>query len=174
MAIRSKKSINGQGVCNRLWQEFFGLGFVKSSFDFGMQGDLPSHPQLLDWLAVDFMQNGWNVKRLVKQLVMSATYRQSAEVNKEKLDADPENIYLSRAPRLRVPAEMVKDLVLSSSGLLNKAIGGPSVKPYQPPGLWNWRHLEEDNLQHTGRIPVTCSTAVACIHSLNVLYRLPA
>jgi hypothetical protein len=131
-----KNPLTARVFVNRLWQEFFGLGFVKSSFDFGMQGDLPSHPQLLDWLAVDFMHNGWNVKRLVKQLVMSATYRQSAEVNKEKLDADPENIYLSRAPRLRVPAEMVKDLVLSSSGLLNKAIGGPSVKPYQPPGLW--------------------------------------
>jgi hypothetical protein len=82
------------------------------------------------------MQNGWNMKRLVKQIVTSATYRQSAEVNKEKLKADPENIYFSYAPRLRVSAELVRDIVLSSSGLLNKTIGGPSVKPYQPPGLW--------------------------------------
>lgn len=121
---------------NRLWQEVFGRGLVKSSFDFGAQGDLPSHPQLLDWLAVDFREHGWNIKRLVKQMLMSATYRQSAEVSKEKLNADPENIYLSRAPRIRVSAELVKDIVLASSGLLNKTIGGPSVKPYQPPGLW--------------------------------------
>jgi hypothetical protein len=119
-----------------VWQEFFGRGLVKSSFDFGMQGDLPSHPLLLDWLAVDFMQNGWNIKRLVKQIVMSATYRQSAEASSEKLKADPENIYFSYAPRIRVPAEIVKDILLASSGLLNKTIGGPSVKPYQPPGLW--------------------------------------
>lgn len=121
---------------NRVWQEFFGKGLVKSTADFGMQGELPSHPALLDWLAVDFREHGWNIKRLVKQIVMSATYRQSAEVSKEKLKADPENVLLSYAPRIRVPAEMVRDVVLASSGLLNKAIGGPSVKPYQPPGLW--------------------------------------
>jgi hypothetical protein len=121
---------------NRLWQEFFGRGLVKSPADFGMQGSLPSHPALLDWLAVDFRENGWDIKRLVKQIVTSATYRQSAVVSKEKLKADPENIYLSHAPRIRVPAELIRDIVLGSSGLLNKSIGGPSVKPYQPPGLW--------------------------------------
>lgn len=121
---------------NRLWQEFFGRGLVKSPADFGMQGSLPSHPALLDWLAVDFRENGWNIKRLVKQILTSATYRQSAAISKEKLKADPENIYLSHSPRLRVPAELVRDIVLGSSGLLNKSIGGPSVKPYQPPGLW--------------------------------------
>jgi hypothetical protein len=121
---------------NRMWQEFFGRGIVKSAADFGMQGALPSHPELLDWLAVDFRENGWNIKRLVKQLVMSATYRQSASVTEDKLKADPENIYLSHAPRLRMPAEIVRDIVLSGSGLLNRTIGGPSVKPYQPPGLW--------------------------------------
>jgi hypothetical protein len=121
---------------NRIWQEFFGRGLVKSASDFGMQGSLPSHPALLDWLAVDFRENGWDIKRLVKQIVMSATYRQSAEISKEKLKADPENIFLSHAPRIRVPAELVRDIVLGSSGLLNKSIGGPSVKPYQPPGLW--------------------------------------
>lgn len=132
----AKNPLTARVFVNRLWQEFFGRGLVKSSLDFGMQGDLPSHPALLDWLAVDFRQNGWNIKRLVKQIVLSATYRQSAEVNEEKQKADPENIYLSHAPRLRVPAEIVKDIVLASSGLLNKTIGGPSVKPYQPPGLW--------------------------------------
>jgi hypothetical protein len=121
---------------NRIWQEFFGRGLVKTSGDFGMQGEMPSHPQLLDWLAVDFMENGWNIKRLVKQLVMSSTYRQSSVVSRVKLDADPENILLSRSPRLRMTAETIRDLALSSSGLLVKEIGGPSVKPYQPKGIW--------------------------------------
>jgi len=121
---------------NRVWQDIFGRGIVKSPGDFGMQGDLPSNPKLLDWLAVDFRENGWNIKRLIKQICMSATYRQSSIVTPEKKKIDPENIYLSHAPRIRINAEMVRDLVLASSGLLNKTIGGPSVKPYQPPGLW--------------------------------------
>jgi hypothetical protein len=131
-----KNPLTARVFVNRMWQEFFGRGLVKSTADLGMQGDLPSHPELLDWLATDFRENGWNIKRLVKQIMLSATYRQSAETDKEKTKADPENIYLSHAPRLRVPAELVKDIVLESSGLLNKSIGGPSVKPYQPPGLW--------------------------------------
>jgi hypothetical protein len=101
-----------------------------------MQGELPTHPELLDWLAVDFMEHGWDIKRLVKQIVSSATYRQSVKVTAEKLKADPENMYLSRGPRNRLPAEFVRDVVLCSSGLLVKTIGGPSVKPYQPKGLW--------------------------------------
>lgn len=121
---------------NLLWQEFFGKGIVKTSGDFGMQGELPSHPQLLDWLAVDFMEHGWDIKRLVRQMVTSATYRQSAVVTPEKLAADPDNILLARGPRYRIHAEFVRDLVLSSSGLLNPTVGGPSVKPYQPAGLW--------------------------------------
>ncbi|WP_316792160.1 PSD1 and planctomycete cytochrome C domain-containing protein [Pedobacter frigoris] len=121
---------------NQVWQEFFGRGIVKTSGDFGMQGELPSHPELLDWLAVDFMEHGWNIKRLVKQIVSSATYRQSAVISKEKLKTDPENVLLARAPRYRIPAEMVRDVVMASSGLLVKTIGGPSVKPYQPAGLW--------------------------------------
>lgn len=121
---------------NRMWQEIFGKGLVKTSGDFGMQGELPSHPELLDWLAVDFVQNGWDIKRLVKQLVMSATYRQSAVADERKLRRDPENILLARGPRYRVHAEFVRDIVLSSSGLLVRTIGGPSVKPYQPDGLW--------------------------------------
>jgi hypothetical protein len=121
---------------NILWQEFFGKGIVKTSGDFGMQGELPSHPALLDWLAVDFMEHGWDVKRLVKQMVTSATYRQSAVISKEKLAKDPDNLLLARGSRYRIHAEFIKDLVLSSSGLLNETIGGPSVKPYQPAGLW--------------------------------------
>ncbi len=121
---------------NQMWQEIFGRGIVKTSGDFGAQGELPSHPELLDWLAVDFMDHGWDIKRLMKQIVTSATYRQASNIVKENYDKDPENVYLSRAPRLRVPAEIVKDIILESSGLLVKTIGGPSVKPYQPKGLW--------------------------------------
>lgn len=121
---------------NRIWQELFGRGIVKTSGDFGMQGNLPTNLPLLDWLAIDFRENGWDIKRLIKQIVMSATYRQSAEVPKDKLEEDPENIYLARAPRLRLPAENVRDLVLASSGLLNAELGGPSVKTYQPDGIW--------------------------------------
>ncbi|MEX1239233.1 MAG: PSD1 and planctomycete cytochrome C domain-containing protein, partial [Cyclobacteriaceae bacterium] len=120
---------------NRIWQEFFGRGIVKTAGDFGMQGELPSHPELLDWLAVDFVNHDWDIKRLVKQIVMSSTYQQSGEVSERKLFIDPENKYLSRAPRQRLTSEFVKDHVLASSGLLVKEIGGPSVKPYQPDGI---------------------------------------
>ncbi|HSI76781.1 MAG TPA: PSD1 and planctomycete cytochrome C domain-containing protein, partial [Lunatimonas sp.] len=121
---------------NLIWQELFGSGIVKSAGDYGMQGDLPSHPELLDWLAVDFRESGWDVKYLVKKIVSSASYQQSAEVNRSNLERDPENIYLSRAPRLRLNAEHIRDHVLASSGLLVREVGGPSVKPYQPEGLW--------------------------------------
>jgi hypothetical protein len=131
-----KNPLTARVYVNILWQEFFGKGIVKTSGDFGMQGELPSHPALLDWLASDFMEHNWDVKRLVKQMVSSATYRQSAIVTKEKLATDPDNILLARGPRYRINAEFIKDLVLSSSGLLNNTIGGPSVKPYQPEGLW--------------------------------------
>lgn len=131
-----KNPLTARVFVNQIWQEFFGKGIVKTTGDFGMQGELPSNPALLDWLAVDLMEHNWNIKRLVKQIVMSATYRQSAVVSPEKLAADPDNIYLARAPRYRIHAEFVRDVVLSSSGLLVRTIGGPSVKPYQPPGLW--------------------------------------
>lgn len=121
---------------NLIWQEIFGQGIVKSAGDFGMQGDLPTHPDLLNWLAADFMESGWNIKGLIKTIVMSATYRQSSVVRENDLEVDPENLYLARAPRLRLTAENVQDLVLASSGLLIDEIGGPSVKGYQPPGLW--------------------------------------
>jgi hypothetical protein len=121
---------------NQVWQVFFGKGIVETAGDFGMQGKLPSHPALLDWLAVDFMDHGWDIKRLVKQIVTSATYRQSAVVTPEKLNFDPNNVLLARASRYHLQAEFIRDLVLSSSGLLVKTIGGPSVKPYQPAGLW--------------------------------------
>ncbi|MCU7552204.1 PSD1 and planctomycete cytochrome C domain-containing protein [Chitinophagaceae bacterium LB-8] len=134
--VNKNNPLTARVFVNLMWQELFGRGLVKTSGDFGMQGELPSHPELLDWLAVDFMEHGWNVKRLVKQILMSATYRQSAKVSEQHLKMDPENIYLSRGPRMRLKAEFVRDLYLSSSGLLVKTIGGPSVKPYQPSGLW--------------------------------------
>jgi hypothetical protein len=121
---------------NQMWQEFFGNGLVKTTGDFGMQGQLPTHPELLDWLAVDFMEHHWDIKRLVRQILLSATYRQSASVREEHLAIDPENQYLARYGRTRVKAEFVRDIVLGSSGLLHREIGGPSVKPYQPKGLW--------------------------------------
>ncbi len=121
---------------NRFWQQLFGRGLVGTSGDFGVAGELPSHPQLLDWLAVEFRESGWDVKRLFKLMVMSATYRQAAISTPEKLQMDPENRLLSRGPRFRMDAEMVRDYALSASGLLSTQIGGPSVKPYQPPGVW--------------------------------------
>ena len=132
---------------NRMWREVFGRGIVQTPGDFGMQGRLPSHPELLDWLAVGAMENGWDVKRLVRVLVTSATYRQSSEVSSRKMQRDPENVLLSRSPRYRLPAELVRDVVLSSSGLLVRTLGGPSVKPYQPPGLWEAATSGRGNLR---------------------------
>jgi hypothetical protein len=132
----SQNPLTARVFVNFIWQEFFGKGIVKTSGDFGLQGDLPSHPELLDWLAYDFMTHGWDIKRLVKQIAMSSTYKQSSKVSSEHIQKDPENIFLARGPRLRLSAELLKDHILASSGLLNPVIGGPSVKPYQPKGLW--------------------------------------
>jgi mono/diheme cytochrome c family protein len=121
---------------NRFWQEVFGQGLVRTTGDFGVSGETPSHPELLDWLAVDFRDHGWDVKRFFKQVVMSAAYRQSAAVTPRKKSADPDNRLLSRGPRFRMDAEMIRDYALASSGLLKNKIGGPSVKPYQPEGIW--------------------------------------
>jgi hypothetical protein len=134
--LNKQNPLTARVFVNQQWQEIFGRGIVKSAGDFGMQGDLPKNAALLDWLAVDFRDHGWNVKRLIKQMVMSATYRQSAVISAEKLKVDPNNELLSYSSRSRLPAELVRDVVLASSGLLNKTIGGPSVNPYQPPGLW--------------------------------------
>ena len=135
--VDKRNPLTARVFVNQLWQEIFGRGIVKTAGDFGMQGELPSHPELLDWLAVDFMESGWNIKRLIKQdcyyLQRIASLHRSRMKN---MKTDPENIYLSHAPRVRLAAEFVRDLVLCSSGLLNKTIGGPSVKPYQPKGLW--------------------------------------
>ena len=121
---------------NRFWQHYFGVGLVKTSNDFGTQGEWPSHPDLLDWLATEFIASGWDVKALQKQIVMSATYRQSSKLDPAKHERDPENRLLARGPRFRLDAETIRDNALAVSGLLNPEMGGPSVFPYQPPGLW--------------------------------------
>ena len=121
---------------NRFWQEVFGTGLVRTAGDFGITGELPSHPELLDWLAVEFIESGWDVKNLFRLMLTSATYRQAAVATPEKLTKDNANRLLSRGPRFRMDAEMVRDAALASSGLLVKQIGGPSVKPYQPEGVW--------------------------------------
>jgi len=121
---------------NRLWQQCFGRGIVATPDDFGNQGALPTHPELLDWLATELMENDWDQKALLKTIIMSATYQQVAKVTEALQEADPENLWLARAPRLRLPAEMIRDHALAISGLLDTTIGGPSVKPYQPDGLW--------------------------------------
>jgi hypothetical protein len=121
---------------NRLWQQCFGTGLVKTAEDFGTQGESPSHPHLLDWLAVQFREDGWDIKKMMKRIVMSATYRQSSRVTKDRLAKDPNNRLLSRGPRFRLDAEMLRDQALFVSGLLVEKLGGPSVKPPQPAGLW--------------------------------------
>ncbi len=125
-------------IVNRYWQSYFGTGIVKSAADFGNQGDLPTHPSLLDWLAVAFMESGWDIKAMQKLIVMSATYRQSSKTSPELLEMDYDNALLSRGPSDRLTAEQLRDNVLYASGLLVPTIGGESVKPYQPAGLWRF------------------------------------
>jgi len=129
---------------NRFWQELFGTGIVKSAEDFGIMGDAPSHPELIDWLAAEFRET-WDVKKTLRLLVTSATYRQSSVATKEKLEKDPANRLLSRGPRFRMDAEMIRDAALEASGLLAAKIGGPSVKPYQPEGVWDAVGMRESN-----------------------------
>ena len=134
--VDQNNPVTARVTVNRFWQEVFGTGFTKTAEDLGSQGEAPTHPELLDWLAVEFRESGWDVKNLFKQIVMSSTYRQSARVTPAKLEKDPDNRLLSRGPRFRMDAEMVRDTALASSGLLVEKVGGPSVKPYQPEGVW--------------------------------------
>ena len=134
--VEKTNPLTARVFVNFIWQEIFGKGFVKTSSDYGLQGELPSHPALLDWLAVDFMEHNWDVKYLVKKILSSNTYQQSSVVTKKQLEQDPDNLYYTRSPRIRFKAEIVRDWVLGTSGILNPMIGGPSVKPYQPKGVW--------------------------------------
>ncbi|TAH24422.1 MAG: DUF1553 domain-containing protein [Cytophagales bacterium] len=132
----SSNPLTPRVIVNRYWQMFFGRGLVASTGDFGNQGELPSHPELLDWLALKFVDTKWDVKSLLKTIVMSSTYKQSSKISEEKYAKDPQNILLSRGARFRMSYEMIRDNALAISGLLNNEIGGPSVFPYQPEGLW--------------------------------------
>jgi hypothetical protein len=138
---------------NRFWKLFFGTGLVATPADFGSQGEWPSHPELLDWLAVEFMESGWDVKHLVRLIVTSATYRQSSVADHGSLERDPANRLLARGPRFRLPAELIRDNALKVSGLLVPRIGGPSVNPYTPGDLWR-------EISHYGSTPATSQTFV--------------
>lgn len=135
---------------NRYWQKYFGTGLVKTSEDFGVQGEKPSHPELLDWLATEFIRSGWNVKHLQKLIVTSATYRQQSNLTPKLLEVDPHNRLLARGPRQRLPAHVIRDQALALSGLLVEKIGGPSVSPYQPKNLWIEMSMGQKYKQSTG------------------------
>ncbi len=135
--VGAENPLTARVVVNRFWQMHFGTGIVKSTEDFGAQGEWPTHPALLDWLADEFVRSGWNRKAMHKLIVMSATYQQASRMSPQLLEADPSNRLFSRGPRFRLPAEMIRDHALASSGLLVGRLGGESVRPYQPPGLWD-------------------------------------
>jgi hypothetical protein len=134
--VSAENPLTARVTVNRMWNELFGTGLVETTEDFGIMGQRPSHPELLDWLAVEFRESGWNMKHMYKLMVMSATYRQSAKSTPEQLAKDPKNQLLSHGPRFRMDGEMLRDIALQSGGLLVNKIGGPSVKPYQPQNVW--------------------------------------
>ena len=134
--VSPENPLTARVTVNRMWNELFGAGLVETTEDFGIMGQRPSHPELLDWLAVEFRESGWNIKHMYKLMVMSAAYRQSAKANSEQLARDPKNLLLAHGPRFRMDAEMLRDIALQSSGLLVNKIGGPSVKTYQPGNVW--------------------------------------
>jgi hypothetical protein len=138
---------------NRFWKMLFGSGIVGTPADFGAQGEWPSHPDVLDWLAVEFMESGWDVKHLLKLIVMSDTYRQSSAATAAMLERDPQNRLLARGPRFRLSAELLRDAALKTSGLLVPRVGGPSVNPYTPGDLWR-------EVSHYGSTPATAQTFV--------------
>jgi hypothetical protein len=130
---------------NRTWYYFFGSGIVETNDDFGIMGARPSHPKLLDWLAAEFIDSKWNYRHMIKLMVTSAVYRQSGVVPPEKLEKDPANRLLARGPRYRLDAEQIRDLALSAADLLSKKVGGPSVRPYQPDGIWEAVAMPQSN-----------------------------
>ena len=154
--LKPDHPLTARVTVNRFWQELFGQGLVRTAGDFGVTGEQPSHPELLDWLATEFRtgestipgvgpKSAWDVKRFFKLLLLSNTYRQSAAATPAKLDADPANRLLSRGPRFRMDAEVVRDTALAAAGLLTPTLGGPSVRPYQPGGVWEAVAMKESN-----------------------------
>jgi hypothetical protein len=133
--VSGTNPLTGRVIMNRQWEALFGRGLVRTTGDFGYQGELPSHPELLDWLAVEFVKQGWSQKKMLKLLLLSAAYQQSSDTTPELRERDPSNILLTRGPRFRLDAEMVRDTALKASGLLSEKMGGPGVFPYQPPGV---------------------------------------
>jgi hypothetical protein len=134
--VSPENPLTARVTVNRMWYELFGTGIVETTEDFGIMGQRPTHPELLDWLAVEFRESGWDIKHMYKLMVMSAAYRQSANSTPQQLAKDPRNLLLSHGPRFRMDAEMLRDIALEAGGLLVQKIGGPSVKPYQPPNIW--------------------------------------
>jgi hypothetical protein len=135
-AVSPKNPLTARVTVNRIWYELFGTGIVETTEDFGIMGQRATNPELLDWLAVEFRESGWDIKHMYKLMVMSAVYRQSAKSTSQQLAKDPGNLLLSHGPRFRMDAEMLRDIALQAGGLLVRKIGGPSVKPYQPPNIW--------------------------------------
>ena len=134
--VSPENPLGARTAVNRAWQAFFGAGIVKTPEDFGVQSGVPSHPELLDWLATEYVASGWDTKKLHRLIVTSATYRQSSQVTPALLERDPENRLLARGPRFRLPSWMIRDQALAAAGLLVETMGGPSVRPYQPAGIW--------------------------------------
>jgi hypothetical protein len=146
--LRPDQPLTARVTVNRFWQEVFGVGIVRTSGDFGIAGELPANQPLLDWLAVDFREGSWDIKKFFKLLVTSAAYRQSAVADAQKIEMDPQNRLLSRGPRFRLDGELIRDYALAASGLLVEKIGGPSVKPYQPPGVWEAVAMPDSNTRY--------------------------
>jgi hypothetical protein len=149
--VARENPLTARVAVNRFWQQLFGIGLVETAEDFVVIGSPPVNQELLDWLAVEFIESGWDVKHMFELMVSSAAYRQSATVTPEKIDGDPGNRLLSRGPRFRMDAEMLRDYALASSGLLNRKLGGESVHPYQPPGVWEAVAMPESNTRHFER-----------------------
>jgi hypothetical protein len=148
--VSDDNPLTARVTVNHFWETIFGHGIVETSEDFGTQGDPPSHPELLDWLATEFMRDGWSMKKIQRLIVTSATYRQSSHATPDLIARDPYNKLYARGPRFRVEAEMVHDIALSASGLLSSKMYGPSVFPYQPPGVWDIPYSDDKWVQSKG------------------------
>ena len=161
-------------IVNHIWQLFFGAGLVRTPADFGMQGEMSTHPELLDWLAVDFMDHHWDLKHLVKRILTSRTYQQDSAVSAELLGRDPDNRLLARGARFRLPSWMIRDASLAASGLLNRTVGGPPIFAYQPPGVWQDQFMGHFTYQSTlgpDSIAGRSTPSAAKKHQLSCLIR---